>query len=326
MALFEISINQSNNFISFISPIIGIIISAFIAWHTYRQKYLENEINETFSNFTYMFSLFCKNFEELHNIKYQITKPALQEINNFLENLNEIERYLVWAIDNGPSPINIEIPSSNIETYAKNHVSELSKKMVLSISTKQLFTYIDNADITKEVTLLSKYGNLFFSPIYNRISTNIEIIKDIQETIKIYNEENINKPRSMYVDIKVINDDKTYRNDINKHRGQMLYRKSLFESYDKTVSRCLIFNYHAICHLEAFIQCYLKKYKIIQQALNIPYETIELNKSSLFNEDELKELQNSISEQEKQLFKIPEYKNLKKTFFDRFKEIIFYHK
>ena len=68
MALFEIVINDNNNFINFISPIIGVIISAFIAWHTYKKQQTEKEVKHNIATFSYLLSLIFKNFEEYKNI------------------------------------------------------------------------------------------------------------------------------------------------------------------------------------------------------------------------------------------------------------------
>ena len=80
MTIFEISINHSKDFINFISPIIGIIISAFIAWCTYKKQVIEKEVKANIATFSYLLSLICKNFEELSNTKEQISAPALKEI------------------------------------------------------------------------------------------------------------------------------------------------------------------------------------------------------------------------------------------------------
>ena len=44
MAIFEININNTNNFINFISPIIGVVLSAIIAWIVYNKQKIEKEI------------------------------------------------------------------------------------------------------------------------------------------------------------------------------------------------------------------------------------------------------------------------------------------
>lgn len=302
----------SSFFTNCISPIIGVVISAIIAWLTYKQQALENEVKETFLQFTYMFSLFSKNFEELYNVKFQITEPALKELENFLHCLDEVEEYLKWVVDNAPSPIAIKIPENNIRSYANKQIKKLSEKMILKVSTMQYYVNIDSRDITKEATLLSKYGNLYFISLYNRINNYCNMIKHIQEDIKLYNEENVEKPRSLYTDIKIKTDDMNYWQDINKQRGQVLYRSSLFKSYDKMVSRCLVLTYYAICHLDSFIQKYQEKYGVIQRALNIPYKSIKINKDSLLKENELNDLKKYISESELPLLEIPEYKNFKK--------------
>ena len=70
MALINISVNQNSSLLGFLSPIIGVIISAFIAWLVYRKQLIEKDIKENISKYFYIFSLIDKNFEELSNIKY----------------------------------------------------------------------------------------------------------------------------------------------------------------------------------------------------------------------------------------------------------------
>ena len=325
MSLFEISINHSNNFVNFVSPIIGVIISAFIAWQTYHKQTIEKEVRTNVATFSYLFSLICKNFEELANIKEQISKPALQEIDEFLKTLDQIEKYMDWALSGGESPISIEVPDK--KAYAIQKVAELSKKLVISVATKQYFTYIDTTGFKKEVVLLSHFGDLIFGTVCNRLDTQYNIISNIQETIKQYNEENVGKPRSLFHDYKIISDDKNYKENLNFARGQMLYRRSLFESYDTTVTRCLIMSYNAACHLEAFFYHYLKKYCVVVNKLGIPFKTLELKDETFFEKNEMFQAYfNVIQPNEYRLFEIPLYKNLKRKFWDALSDFIFYLK
>ncbi len=325
MALFEISIHHSNNFINFISPIIGVIISAFIAWHTYHKQAIEKEVRTNIATFSYLFSLICKNFEELSNIKEQISSPALQEIDNFLNTLNEIEKYMDWALKNGEPPISIEVPDK--KKYAIMQVSKLSRDLVISVATRQHFTYIDTTSFKKESVLLSHFGDLIFGTICNRLDTQYNIISNIQETIKQYNEENVGKPRSQFHDYRIISDDKNYKENLNVARGQMLYRRSLFESYDTTVTRSLIMSYNAACHLEAFFHHYLKKYCVVINNLGTPFKTLQLKDETFFDKNEtFQGYFNTIQPNEYQLFEIPLYKNLKRTFWDALSDFIFYLK
>lgn len=125
MALFEISINNSNDVISFVSPIIGVVISAFIAWHTYRKQAVENEVKANIATFSYLLSLIFKNFEELINIKEQISTPALEEINKFLDTLDEIKKHIDWALGVGESPICVEV--SDKTSYATKKLRNYRK-------------------------------------------------------------------------------------------------------------------------------------------------------------------------------------------------------
>ena len=63
----------------------------------------------------------------------------------------------------------------------------------------------------------------------------------------------------MYYNFKIISDDNNYKENLSNIKGQILYRKSLFDSYDKTVTRCLMMSYNAALHLEGFFYHYLKK-------------------------------------------------------------------
>lgn len=325
MALFEISINNSNDFISFVSPIIGIVISAFIAWHTYRKQAVENEVKANIATFSYLLSLIFKNFEELTNIKEQISTPALEEINNFLDTLDEIEKRIDWALGVGEAPICIEVPDKM--SYAMEEVARLSKKLILSVATIQHFTYIDTTSFKKEAVLLSHFGDLNFGTVCNRLDTQYNIITSIQETIKQYNEENLNKPRAKFHNIKIISNDKNYKENLNKAREQMLYRKSLFVAYDTTVTRSLVMSYNAACHLEAFFYHYLKKYCVVANRLGTPFKTLQLKDETFFNNDIQFQLYlNSILPNEYQIFSIPLYTNLKRNFGDKFSDFIFYLK
>lgn len=60
MTIFKIIVNHSNDIINFISPIIGIIISAFIAWSTYRKQVVEKEVKTNVATFSYLLSLIIK--------------------------------------------------------------------------------------------------------------------------------------------------------------------------------------------------------------------------------------------------------------------------
>ena len=325
MALFEININSTNNLINFISPIIGVIISAFIAWHTYRKQSIEREVKNNIATFSYLFSLICKNFEELTNIKEQISEPSLQEIDNYLHTINEIEKYINWVLNNGTPPISIEVPDK--EGYAKQKVAELSQNLNILIATRQHFTYIDTTSFKKEAVLLSHFGDLIFGTICNRLDTQYNIILKIQETINQYNEENIGKPRTQVHEYKIICNDKNYKEDLNSQKNQMQYRRSLFESYDKTVTRCLIMSYNAACHLEAFFHHYLKKYCVVVNKIGTPFKTLQLEDSSFFDDEEkFKIYLCTLLPQEYQLFLTPLYKNLKRTFWDKISDFIFYLK
>ena len=326
MALFEININSTNNLINFITPIIGVIISAFIAWHTYRKQSIEKEVKNNIATFSYLLSLIFKNFEELYNTKEQISTPALKEIDKFLKTLDTIEQYMNWAINGGESPIHIKLPEEEIRPYAIQQVAKLSQKLVLTTATKQHFIYIDTTNFKKESVLLSQFGDLNFGTISNRLDTEYNVISEIHETIKQYNEENIAKPRSVFNGAKIITSDENYREDINNFRGQMLYRQSLFESYDTTITRCLIMSYNAACHLEAFFYHYLNKYCVVANKLGIPFKTLQLEDKSFFEDKKFQNYLNSILPQEYQLFSIPLYKNLKRSFLDTLSDFIFYFK
>ena len=324
MTIFEISINHSKDFINFISPIIGIIISAFIAWCTYKKQVIEKEVKANIATFSYLLSLICKNFEELSNTKEQISAPALKEIDNFLSTLDEIEMYIDWAVGKGKSPIKINVPDK--VAYSKTKVAKLSEDLVISIASKQHFTYIDTTSFKKEVVLLSYLGDLNFGTICNRLDTQYHIIKDIQDTIKQYNEENISKPRVQNYETKIISDDKNYKENLNNARNQMQYRRSLFEAYDTTVTRCLITSYNAACHLEAFFYHYLKKYCVVANKLGIPFESLQLDDKTFFEDNNFQNYFNTILPNEYQLFSIPLYKNLKRSFVDKLSDFIFYFK
>lgn len=324
MAIFEIDINHSNSYISFISPIIGVIISAFIAWFTYKKQVIEKEVKANIATFSYLQSLICKNFEELNNIKEQITIPAMNEIDNFLSILDEIEKYIDWAVGNGEPPIKIEVPDK--VAYSKRKIAELSDKLLIQVSSQQHFIYIDTTSFKKEVVLLSYFGDLNFGIICNRLDTQYHIIKDIQETIKQYNEENICKPRVHNYAIKIISDDKNYKENLNNARNQMLYRRSLFEAYDITVTRCLITSYNASCHLEAFFYHYLKKYCVVANNLGVPFESLQLDDKTFFEDDDFHKYFDKMLPNEYQLFSVPLYNNLKRTFVDKISDFIFYFK
>lgn len=324
MAIFEISINNSNNIINFISPIIGVIISAFIAWHTFKKQVIEKEVKANIATFSYLLSLICKNFEELSNIKQQISAPALKEIDNFISIIDEIEKYMDWALNNGESPIKIAVPDK--VSYAKRKTAELSRGLVLSIATQQYFTYIDTTSFKKEVVLLSHFGDLVFGTVCNRLDTQYNIISNIQQTIKKYNEENIRKPRAQFYDFQIISDDKNYKKNLNTIRNQMLYRRSLFVSYDTTVTRCLVMSYNAACHLEAFFYNYFKKYCVVVNKLGVPFKSLQLDDKTFFNDEQFQTYFNTILPQEYHLFSIPLYRNLKRNFWDKLSDFIFYLK
>ena len=324
MAIFEIIENHSNDIINFVSPIIGIMISAFIAWQTYRKQTIEKEVKTNIATFSYLFSLICKNFEELSNIKEQISAPALKEIDNFLSTLNQIEKYIDWAENNGEAPIKIEVPDKN--SYVKFKTAELTKKLVIDNATNQCFTYIDTTSFKKEVVLLSHFGDLFFGTVCNRLETQYHIISNIQETLKQYNEENMTKPRMQFYEFKIISDNTNYKEKLNLARNQMLYRRSLFETYDTTVTRCLITSYNAACHLEAFFYHYLKKHCVVANNLGVPFKSLQLNDESFFENEKFETYLESLLPHEYQLFSIPLYQNLKRGFWDRISDFIFYFK
>ena len=107
----------------------------------------------------------------------------------------------------------------------------------------------------------------------------------------------------------------------------MLYRRSLFESYDTTVTRSLIMSYNAACHLEAFFHHYLKKYCVVINNLGTPFKTLQLKDETFFDKNEtFQGYFNTIQPNEYQLFEIPLYKNLKRTFWDTLSDFIFYLK
>lgn len=324
MTLLEININSTNNFINFISPIIGVILSAIIAWCVYNKQKIEKEVKSNVITFSYLLSSIFKNFEELSNIKEQITVPALEEINNYIETIDEIEKYIDWAVGNAESPLKIQIVDKM--GYAQKKVQELSSKLVLSVATIQHFNYIDTTKFIKEASLLPYFGDLNFISICNRLDTQYNVLSDIKNTILQYNEENIKRPRSMYYNFKIISDDNNYKENLSDVRGQILYRKSLFDSYDKTVTRCLVISYNAALHLEGFFYHYLKKYCVVVNRLGIPFKTFELKDETFFEQEKFQNYLENILPQEYQLFAIPLYTHLKRTFLDKISDFIFYGK
>ena len=65
----------------------------------------------------------------------------MEEINNYIETIDEIEKYIDWAVGNAESPLKIQIVDKM--GYAQKKVQELSSKLVLSVATMQHFNYID---------------------------------------------------------------------------------------------------------------------------------------------------------------------------------------
>lgn len=149
MSTFNIIINQSNDFYSFISPIIGVIISAAIAWIVYRKQSIEKEIKENIDKFSYLFYLITKNFEEIYSIKKQVTEPALKEIDNALDNLNNIEKLMDWY--KGVKNTLIIIPNDYRESYVNTELKKYSQNLSLHISTQSHIQYIDKNHLKKKL-------------------------------------------------------------------------------------------------------------------------------------------------------------------------------
>ena len=86
-------------------------------------------------------------------------------------------------------------------------------------------------------------------------------------------------------------------------------------------------SYNAACHLEAFFYHYLKKYCVVANRLGTPFKTLQLKDETFFNNDIQFQLYlNSILPNEYQIFSIPLYTNLKRNFWDKFSDFIFYLK
>lgn len=235
-----------------------------------------------------------------------------------------IEKYIDWATNNGESPIKIEVPDK--VAYTKIKSAELSKKLVILIATQQYFNYIDTTNFQKEVVLLSHFGDFIFGAVCNRLDTQYHIISNIQETIKRYNEENITKPRTCFKEFSFISTDANYKEIFNEQKNQMLYRRSLFEAYDTIVTRCLMTSYNAACHLEAFFYHYLKKHCVVANKLGIPFKSLQLDDKTFFDDKEFEMYLNTMLPNEYILFSIPLYKHLRRNFWDKLSDFIFYLK
>ena len=326
MALINISVNQNSSLLGFLSPIIGVIISAFIAWLVYRKQLIEKDIKENISKYFYIFSLIAKNFEELSNIKYQISQPALEELNKALGILDQVEKLLDWETGRGPCPISIIIDENNKSSYIKSELKRLSKLMSMSISTRFNFLFIDKQSFEKEASLLTYFGDTNFQFICNRLHTSYNVIDDIQNRIRMYYEENIEKPRSIYKNVKVVKEKENYKEQINITKNQLLYREAIFKSYDDTVNRALIYSYNALNHLETFFNKYQHKYKVAFKVIGIPYKNFSIEHETLIAPNDFWKIYSVLIEYEYPFFALPIYYNLKRTFLDKLSDLIFYGK
>ena len=326
MSLISITVNKSSQLLEFIAPIIGVAISAFIAWLVYRKQLVEKDIKENISKFFYVFYLISKNFEELSNIKYQISEPALAEIRESIKALSQAEKLFDWEIGIGACPANIVIPESSKHSYIQSELQKLSKKMTMTISTRYNFLFIDKQPFEKEASILAYYGDTDFQFICNRLNTSYHVIDDIQQKILMHNEENAEKPRTMYKEITIIWEKDKYKKQISDINNQLLYRETIFQAYDETVNRALIYSYNALNHLEVFFNKYKDKYKHSFKAIGIPYKTFGIKHESLIAEDDFWKMFSLLNKYEYSFFAIPLYTNLKRTFKDKLSDFIFYGK
>ena len=325
MSTFNIIINQSNDFYSFISPIIGVIISAAIAWIVYRKQSIEKEIKENIDKFSYLFYLITKNFEEIYSIKKQVTEPALKEIDNALDNLNNIEKELNWY--KGVKNTLIIIPNDYRESYVNTELKKYSQNLSLHISTQSYIQYIDKKSFEKEATLLMHYGDLAFKSVCNKLDTNYNVIDEIQKKIYKNNDDIVGKYHSICIncslELNIQNDE--YKKQIEQLRRQLLYKKSLFEIYNKIANICCIYSYNAISHLDAFLFHYLNKYIVVFNKIGIPYKNIIISdEETSFDKEDFWNLFSVVKSYEYELFAMPLYNNLKRTLLDRISDFIFY--
>ena len=85
-------------------------------------------------------------------------------------------------------------------------------------------------------------------------------------------------------------------------------------------------SYNAALHLEGFFYHYLKKHCIVINRLGIPFKTFELKDETFFEQEKFQKYLENILPQEYQLFAIPLYAHLKRTFVDKISDFIFYCK
>ncbi len=327
--LFNITINQTYPLIEFVAPILGVIISASIAWIVYKQQEKEKQIKDDISNFFYIYSCIQKNLQEIYNINKQISSPALKELENAIENIDKAIELIKWGEGRGKSPLEIEIPDESKENYIKNELLKLSSKLVFEHSLRHNFLYLDKHSFEKEATMLSKYGDHHFQNICATLDNLYNIIDDIQKTIYKHNEEMIEKPRTRFKRFsfeKKDNNADTLQEIVN-FKGQILYKYTIFESYDRCIKRCLLYSYTAIFHLMNFFYKYKSKNRIIMNALGIPYKDLTIEDNSILTYQEFwKYFEKYLIKDEHIYFAYPIYHHMKRTLWDKITDAIFYRK
>ena len=300
--------NPEKCLISFLFTLFSILITASIGWIVYKKQQKIKYVQEDITNFFYIFYLITKNFEEIMNMYTQYAQPALLELNNIKNALNEIKSIGDKYHDKVPVSNILDLSQDAKEQVLQNELKKQQTYLNLKVSSYRYYWHIDSKDFSKEALFLTKYGDaqfqaitiILYSVYYLLNELNVSILNDINESRT--------KPATSHNEI-VIGDirDINYEENIYKYLSRIEYKLSLFKTLNKELEKGIIYSKIAIEHLQTFYNAFYKKYKSQLKFIGVKYREFRVD-NEIIEDTKYKELLKARKSFEIQYWDIPDFK------------------
>lgn len=308
-----------------LATIIGVTISALIAWIVYKQQEKIRIIQSDISNFFYIFFLVIRNFEEIINMWTNYTKVAIQEINNAIKAIENIK--IVADKLHGKEKVSemLELsPLSEQEILMKQLKNE-ETFLNLKVSTQKFYWHVEEKDFSKEALFLTKYGDAKFQAITTILNSVYILINKLLYSITNDIDESRTRPAKLY-NILIIGDisDENYEETLMDYKYRLEYKLSLFTTLNEQVEKGIIYSRNALEHMQKFYKLYKNKYDLQLRFIGVKYKEFGLA-NEIISKDKYEKLLNTRNEFEKQYWDIPDFKNLKPNWIEKLCLKIFFY-
>lgn len=296
--------------ISFIFTLLSVIITASIGWFIYKKQQRIKYIQEDITNFFYIFYLIIKNFEEIINMYTQYSQPAILELNNTINALNEIKSIGDKYHNKVPVSNILDLSENAKEQVLQNDLKKQQKILTLKVSSYKYYWHIDSKDFSKEALFLTKYGDSKFQAITIILYSVYHLLNELNASILNDINESINKPATSHNDI-VIGDirDINYEENIYKYISRIGYKLSLFNTLNHELEKGIIYSKIATEHLQNFYNAFYKKYKSQLKFIGVKYKEFRVD-NEIIDDTKYRELLKARKSFEIQYWDIPDFERI----------------